>query len=285
MYQRKLKKSKFVKVISASDLAKSRFPIDGDRRKAELGKVFEISYSYVSWKIDKCWGLPNDLGLRIDEQKTLKLNRKFDKKEMEDKVFNDEMTHCNNCLECFTTDVILLEIDHDWVCLECALEIFEKIFLEKAKELIPLTQKEEKYLLRLYHLFRIEGVGGRTPKTRARKYNNSTIITAKPDLEYCEHPNTLFNEFKTYPINEYAREQARIFAWVFDSKINLFGVNEIHLKNGDVQYKIQKETIYPPKEIGIIPECIGDIVMDDEICKECNLPNCNCIPTPKSSTS
>ncbi|NHV05763.1 MAG: hypothetical protein HA495_00305 [Thaumarchaeota archaeon] len=65
------------------------------------------------------------------------------------------------------------------------------------------------------------GVKGQKPKTQFKEYNDILIAT-QPDLEDGEN----YYEFKTYPINDYARAQCKVFSYVLGKPVVLVDLKE-----------------------------------------------------------
>jgi len=111
---------------------------------------------------------------------------------------------------------------------------------------------------------------GYKPKTRF-KWLKNIIIAGQPDL--IEEDSEIPVEFKTYPIDDYARIQAEIFSFVWEQPILLVGVIEL---NG--YYSVQKEVVENTNidfSTVEIPENMGTL---QEFCLNCLQPieKCNC---------
>ena len=65
---------------------------------------------------------------------------------------------------------------------------------------------------------------GEKPRTRFREVAGSLYVAAQPDL-YDSSTDTCY-EFKLYPVNDYARKQAEVFAWVLGRPVVLMGLRE-----------------------------------------------------------
>jgi hypothetical protein len=120
---------------------------------------------------------------------------------------------------------------------------------------------------RMYSALLRAGVRGRKPKTQFKEYDD-ILIAAQPDLEDEEN----YYEFKTYPINEYARAQCKVFSYVLGQPIVLVGLKED--ENGYVDFEkevVDVKDFVPPK----IPPTLGEL---EEACDECGLPlnYCTC---------
>jgi hypothetical protein len=129
-----------------------------------------------------------------------------------------------------------------------------------SKELVRKAYKMYSALLRA-------GVKGRKPKTQFKEYND-ILIAAQPDLEDGEN----YYEFKTYPINDYARAQCKVFSYVLEQPIVLVGLKED--ENGYINFEkevIDAENFVLPE----IPPTLGEL---EEACDECGLPlkYCTC---------
>lgn len=75
--------------------------------------------------------------------------------------------------------------------------------------------------VRLFSAFLAADVRGLTPATIHRR-RGDLIVYAKPDLRERSADPPL-TEFKTAPIDEYARVQATVMAWVFQESVRLVG--------------------------------------------------------------
>lgn len=264
-----------IRIVSASEIARSRFPLkEKDERKCILGKAFEQAYCYVSYKIDGIIDL-SEIHSEIIEQQSKRLGYKYDanNKKIDEQLMNDEITCCSICDECWNIDDVCLctfNKEYDWMCMDCMLKKMKKILIEKAEEITKLTEEEKMRFLGIFNLFLNENICGTIPPTKAKRCGE-WIITAKPDLwDAHSQEELIYNEFKICLINDYAREQVKIFAWVVNHSINLYGISQ--------DFKLQKETIFPPDTIGEIPDTIGELYNNEEICPYCNLSNCNCKP-------
>ena len=263
-----------IKVISASEIARIHHPLkEINERRLILGKAFEQAYCYVSWKVDGIIDLSN-IDSEIKKQQSIRLGYKYDanNNKIEERLMNDEITYCDICNECWNVDTIFMSPfnkEYDWMCIECMLRRMKDMLIEKAEETTTLSEEEKEYFLRIFNLFLSGNICGKTPPTTARRYENY-IVTAKPDLWDVSWNESTYNEFKIGELDDYAREQAKIFAWVVNEPINLYGVSS--------DFWLQKEIVYPSEDIGKIPESIGKAYDIREICENCNLPNCNCKP-------
>jgi hypothetical protein len=129
-----------------------------------------------------------------------------------------------------------------------------------SKELARKAYKMYSALLRA-------GVKGRKPKTQFKEYND-ILIAAQPDLEDSEN----YYEFKTYPINDYARAQCKVFSYVLEQPVILVGLKED--ENGYINFEkevVDAENFVLPE----IPPTLGEL---EEVCDECGLPlkYCTC---------
>ena len=122
---------------------------------------------------------------------------------------------------------------------------------------------------RMYSCLLRAGVIGLKPRTEFRKFNDEILIAAQPDV-YNIFTDQYF-EFKTYPIDDYARMQCKVFSWVLRSPVILIGLVD---NNGYIDY--QKEVI-ECKELPVkrIPKELGQL---QEVCEKCWKPlrYCNC---------
>jgi len=129
-----------------------------------------------------------------------------------------------------------------------------------SKELVRKAYKMYSALLRA-------GVKGRKPKTHFKEYND-ILIAAQPDLEDGEN----YYEFKTYPINDYARAQCKVFSYVLGKPVVLVGLKED--ENGYINF--EKEVI--TAENFVLPEIPSTLGELEEVCDVCRLPlkYCTC---------
>jgi len=129
-----------------------------------------------------------------------------------------------------------------------------------SKELVKKAYKMYSALLRA-------GVKGRKPKTQFKEYND-ILIAAQPDLEDGEN----YYEFKTYPINDYARAQCKVFSHVLEQHVVLVGLKED--ENGYINF--EKEVV--DAENFVLPEIPPTLGKFEEACDECGLPlkYCTC---------
>ncbi|MBD3351250.1 MAG: hypothetical protein GF364_07165 [Candidatus Lokiarchaeota archaeon] len=126
---------------------------------------------------------------------------------------------------------------YDCESLEEFIEEEIYMYLEEHSELLREDELEEGQ--EIAKVFFQHGVCGLTPKTRVREAFKSHFVFAKADLrsEY----GTLY-EFKTYPINEYAELQAKIFSWVYNEPVHLVGwdgdkIEEVVLNSVNINFK------------------------------------------------
>lgn len=99
------------------------------------------------------------------------------------------------------------------------------------------------HAVRLFSAFLAADVRGLTPATRHRPHGN-LVVYAKPDLaERSADPS--LTEFKTAPIDEYARIQTAVMAWVFDEPIRLVGARTDQ-QNGWVE--VESERVDPDSD-------------------------------------
>jgi len=136
-----------------------------------------------------------------------------------------------------------------------------RIFTYDLKSLLELHNIYSEDLLRkgvkMYiALLKANVVGIGCPPT-FRRYESRIHISAQPDL-YSPYLDKYF-EFKTYPIDEYAKKQAEIFAWVLQHPITLVGLREA----GD-GYEVET-IVVEPKPLNIDPEIIKSVAREQYI--------------------
>ena len=119
---------------------------------------------------------------------------------------------------------------------------------------------------RAYSALLRAGVVGEKPPTHFKEFKDSIFVAAQPDL-YDAFTDTYY-EFKLYPINDYARAQARVFAWVLGEPIILVGLKE---RPGGY-FEVEKEVITPPNTLDVSPEELRRIAHTEEFCKDLKIP-------------
>lgn len=124
---------------------------------------------------------------------------------------------------------------------------------------------------RAYSALLKAGVVGEKPSTAFRHHSGSIFIAAQPDL-YNEYERTYY-EFKLYQINEYARTQTRIFAWVLESPVVLVGLKE----DASGYLHVEKEVITPPDSIDASAEVLRTIARPELFCTRLMRPLRYCI--------
>lgn len=119
---------------------------------------------------------------------------------------------------------------------------------------------------RAYSALISAGVVGKKPKTMFRKLTSDLFIAAQPDL-YDESTNTYY-EFKLYSINDYARKQVEVFAWVIEKPVVLIGLNE----NPEGYLSVEREVITPPRNLGVDVNELKKIAVVEEFCADLMMP-------------
>jgi len=119
---------------------------------------------------------------------------------------------------------------------------------------------------RAYAALLSAGVVGEKPRTRFRKISDNIFIAAQPDL-YNESTDTYY-EFKLYPINDYARKQAEVFAWVLEKPIVLIGLKE----DSKGYISVEKEIIKPSQNLEIEISEMRKIAEVEEFCADLMIP-------------
>ena len=110
------------------------------------------------------------------------------------------------------------------------------------------------------------GVVGEKPRTRFRELAEGLMVAAQPDL-YDESTDTYY-EFKFGPINDYARKQAEVFAWVLGKPIVLVGLRED--QNGYMN--VEKEVIQPPEKLDVDVAELRKHAVVEEFCSNLMIP-------------
>ncbi|MCC6032777.1 MAG: hypothetical protein LM561_01685 [Desulfurococcaceae archaeon] len=110
------------------------------------------------------------------------------------------------------------------------------------------------------------GVVGEKPRTRFKELTNSLFVAAQPDL-YDETTDTYY-EFKLYPINEYARKQAEVFAWVLGKPVVLVGLRE----DPGGYVSVEKEVINPPKDLEVDVNELRKVAVAEDFCSDLMIP-------------
>ncbi len=114
---------------------------------------------------------------------------------------------------------------------------------------------------RMYSCLVKHGVIGRKPKTMFRRLNDEIVVAAQPDLV-----DEFYCEFKTYPLDEYAKAQAKVFSWVIEEPIRLVGLVE----REDGYFELQEEMVNAEGlKFPNIPPDIGEFQW---VCEECDRP-------------
>lgn len=119
---------------------------------------------------------------------------------------------------------------------------------------------------RAYSALLNAGVVGKKPKTMFRKLTSDLFVAAQPDL-YDESADTYY-EFKLYSINDYARKQVEVFAWVLDKPVVLVGLNE----NPGGYLSVEKEVIAPPRNLEVDVNELRKIAVVEEFCVDLMIP-------------
>jgi NAD-dependent dihydropyrimidine dehydrogenase PreA subunit len=119
---------------------------------------------------------------------------------------------------------------------------------------------------RMYSALLRAGVVGRKPKTKFRTHND-ILIAAQPDL----YDGTNYYEFKTYPIDDYARAQSKVFSFVLSEPIILVGL--VVREDGYVDF--EKEVV--TAENFVLPEIPPTLGIYEDVCDECGFPLKYCI--------
>ncbi|MGB9693839.1 MAG: hypothetical protein ACPLYF_03250 [Fervidobacterium sp.] len=125
---------------------------------------------------------------------------------------------------------------------------------------------------RMYSALLRAGVIGRKPKTQFTKYGD-ILISAQPDL----YDGSNYYEFKTYPIDDYARAQSKVFSFVLGEPIILIG--PVEREDGYVTFEkevVTAENFVLPE----IPQTLGEF---EEVCDVCGLPLKYCICSQEPS--
>lgn len=120
---------------------------------------------------------------------------------------------------------------------------------------------------KMYSCLLRAGVVGLRPRTRFRWLNEKVLIAAQPDIG---GEDGRYYEFKTYPLDEYARAQAMVFSWVIGKPIVLVGL--VERDDGYIDYEME---VVECAELPItdVPDHLGE---EQEICPVCRLPLAYC---------
>jgi len=119
---------------------------------------------------------------------------------------------------------------------------------------------------RAYSALLNAGVIGEKPKTSFKRLTRDLFVAAQPDL-YDEFTETYY-EFKLYPINDYARKQAEVFAWVLEKPVVLVGLKE----DSRGYLSAEKEIITPPKNLKIDINELKKVATVEEFCADLMIP-------------
>ena len=110
------------------------------------------------------------------------------------------------------------------------------------------------------------GVVGEKPRTRFRVLADDLLVAAQPDL-YDESTDTYY-EFKLCPINDFARRQAEVFAWVLGRPVVLVGLRE-----GPAGYlSVEKEAVGPPGGLEVDIDELREYAVAEEFCADLMVP-------------
>lgn len=109
---------------------------------------------------------------------------------------------------------------------------------------------------------------GSKPTTRFKEFSPGKFLAAQPDL-YDATTGTV-TEFKTYPIDDYAITQSRVFSYVLERPIRLVGL----IPNEDGTYKAEDMVI--SIEDFTIPTIPANLFTEQEWCNDCNRPLSAC---------
>ncbi|MCS7107785.1 MAG: hypothetical protein RMH77_06925 [Sulfolobales archaeon] len=145
-----------------------------------------------------------------------------------------------------------------------------KLFIKKVASRLKSEGIYSKELVikayRAYSALLNAGVVGKKPETTFRHYADTIFVAAQPDL-YNEAEN-IYYEFKLYPINNYAKTQARIFAWVLEKPIILVGLRE------DVNGYLttEREVLTPPDSLNVSTEELRLIAKPEVFCTKLMKP-------------
>lgn len=110
------------------------------------------------------------------------------------------------------------------------------------------------------------GVTGLKPRTVFKRIGERLYVSAQPDL-YDESTKTYY-EFKLYPINEYARKQAGVFAWVLGKPVVLIGLRED--ERGYIS--VEREVVDPPVELEVDVSELLKMAVVEEFCEKLEIP-------------
>ncbi|MGM0605714.1 MAG: B-box zinc finger protein [Halobacteriota archaeon] len=117
---------------------------------------------------------------------------------------------------------------------------FSKRIAAELRERNVYSDDRVAHAVRLFSAFLAADVRGLTPATKHRRAGDH-VVYAKPDLERLGGSPDLI-EFKTAPIDDYARVQATVMAWVFDRPVRLVGART----DPDTGWVSTEETICEP---------------------------------------
>lgn len=168
------------------------------------------------------------------------------------KIFEEEYTLANHVYEW----ALYSQVPR-WFARKVAARLrYEGIY---RKDLVVKAYRAYAALLRA-------GVVGEKPPTKFREVSTSLFIAAQPDL-YNSSSDTYY-EFKLYPINEYARAQASVFAWVLEKPVVLVGLKE----DSRGYMGVEKEVINPPADLGVSAEDLRRMATAEDFCANLKIP-------------
>jgi hypothetical protein len=157
--------------------------------------------------------------------------------------------------ECYTFATYLF--DESFINKRLNTKFVRKIAAEiKAKGIYSKELVKKAY--KMYSALLRAGVIGEKPKTQFKEYGN-ILIAAQPDLWDWSNGKDTYYEFKTYPIDDYARAECKVFSYVIGKPIILIG-----LKEDEKGYIDFEKEIIDAKDFKLpqIPPTLGELEED-----------------------
>ncbi|MHB1830430.1 MAG: hypothetical protein ACYCO0_03470 [Candidatus Micrarchaeaceae archaeon] len=221
--------------ISASDIAKLiAEPTHADAEALEYGKKCEEAISTVIYMVS--YGCEFDYRCPDVSSEFQKLS-----KEEFDKKIEEDDPPCSECDRCKRR---ILNEDNSQVWGDGDLQYDSfcsmKCLFDAACEIEELDEFQTKLARKLLEA----GVQGRTPPTQSIMKRGIEVF-AKPDIWNPSIEDSDYHEFKTYPLNDYARAQSKVFAWVLDSDINLYGFDGENIQHELIKKESIKDSEIP----------------------------------------
>lgn len=159
-----------------------------------------------------------------------------------------------------------------WFCQRddkpTTLSAFKSLMGDELKRSGILTRANLMKGAKMCRALREAGAVGSKPSTRFMQLAPGVMLAAQPDL--FDIATGVVTEFKTYPINDYAIAQSRVFAYVCGRPIRLVGL----AKDDDGSYTAQECMV--TADGLVLPEIPERLFVEQEWCDVCGRPVANC---------